>query len=236
VGVCFSGTANRTLNFTFIARDNKVGGGQTASASMTATVDVTKGPFAVTSQATTGVSYVGGSTQTVTWNVASTSTLTGADKVDILLSTNVNGNSTTFPTVLASGVANNGSATVVLPNVASSTCRFMVKASANIFFAVNSTNFAITAAPMANEEFALANFSLFPNPNNGSFTVQFDSMSTNDIDIAVHDIRGRSIFERKYSNTGLFSQNVELNGMQAGVYLVTIKDGDKKVVKKIVIE
>lgn len=232
----YSGVANRTLSFTFIARDNKPGGGQTATAAMTATVDITKGPFAVTSQATSGISYVGGSTQTVTWNVASTSTLTGADKVDILLSTDVNGNSTTFPTVLATGVLNNGSATVVLPNIASSTCRFMVKASANIFFAVNSTNFAITAAPMANEEFNLANFSLYPNPNKGSFTVQFDSSSTNAIDIAVHDLRGRSIFERKYSNTGLFSQNIELNGMQTGVYLVTIKDGDKKVVKKIVIE
>jgi hypothetical protein len=230
----YSGVANRTLSFTFIARDNKPGGGQTATATMTATVDVTKGPFAVTSQATTGIVYTGGSTQTVTWNVASTSTLTGADKVDILLSTDVNGNSTTFPTVLATGILNNGSATVVLPNIASSTCRFMVKASANIFFAVNATNFAISA--LANEEFNLTNFSLYPNPNKGSFTVQFDSSSTNAIDIAVHDLRGRSIFERKYSNTGLFSQNIELNGMQTGVYLVTIKDGDKKVVKKIVIE
>ena len=228
----YSGVANRALNFTFIARDNK----QTATATMTATVDITKGPFAVTSQATTGISYVGGSTQTVSWNVASTSALTGADKVDILLSTDVNGNSTTFSTVLATGVLNNSSATVVLPNIASSTCRFMVKASANIFFAVNAANFAITAAPMANEEFSLANFSLYPNPNKGSFTVQFDSSSTNAIDIAVHDLRGRSIFERKYSNTGLFSQNIELNGMQTGVYLVTIKDGDKKVVKKVVIE
>jgi hypothetical protein len=77
---------------------------------------------------------------------------------------------------------------------------------------------------------------LYPNPNKGSFTVQFDSLSTDAIAIAVHDLRGRSIFERKYSNTGLFSQNIELNGMQSGVYLVTIKDGDKKVVKKIVIE
>ena len=230
----YSGTANRNLNFTFIARDSK----QTATAAMTATVDVAKGPFTVTSQATTGVSYIGGSTQTVTWNEAGTSALTGASTVDILLSTNVNGNNTTFTTI-AAGIANSATAQtaqVVLPNIASSTCRFMVKASGNIFFAVNSTNFAITAAPMANEEFNLANFSLYPNPNKGSFTVQFDSSSTNAIAIAVHDLRGRSIFERKYSNTGLFSQNIELNGMQTGVYLVTIKDGYKKVVKKIVIE
>ena len=232
----YSGATNRNLNFTFIARDNKPGGGQTATATMTATVDVTKGPLVVTSQATTGISYAGGSTQTVTWNEAGTSALTGASTVDILLSTNVSGNNTTFATVLATGVANNGSTQVVLPNVVSSGCRFMVKPSGNIFFAINAVNFAITAAPMANEDFSLTNFSLYPNPNKGSFTVQFDSLSTDAIAIAVHDLRGRSIFERKYSNTGLFSQNIELNGMQSGVYLVTIKDGDKKVVKKIVIE
>ena len=234
----YSGTANRNLNFTFIARDNHLNGGQTATDAMLITVDATKGPFAVTSQAASGLSYAAGSTQTVTWNTASTSTLTGASTVDIYLSTNVNGNSTTFPTLVASGVSNaTGTASVVIPanTPASTTCRFMVKASGNIFFAVNSINFAITPS-LSNETFGLNNFSLYPNPNKGNFSVQFDSTSTNDIEITVHDIRGRNIFERSYPNTGMFSQNLQLDNVQSGVYLVTVKDGDKKVVKKIVVE
>ncbi len=230
-------TANRNLNFTFTARDNKAGGGLTATDAMVVTVDATKGPFTVTSQATTGISYAAGSTQTVTWNTASTSTLTGASTVDIYLSTNVNGNSTTFPTLLASGVSNAaGTASVVIPanTPASSTCRFMVKASGNIFFAVNSKNFAITA--LANDEFGFSNFGIYPNPNKGNFNVQFDSATNNDIVIAVHDIRGRNVYERQFTNTGLFSQNIQLDGVQSGVYMVTVKDGDKKVVKKIVVE
>jgi hypothetical protein len=111
----------------------------------------------------------------------------------------------------------------------------MVKASSNIFFALNTTNFAITPS-LSNEAFGLFNFALYPNPSKGNFSIQFDSTSTNDIAISVHDIRGRSVFERTYLNTGMFFQNLQLDAVQSGVYLVTVKDGDKKVVKKIVVE
>ncbi len=83
---------------------------------------------------------------------------------------------------------------------------------------------------------SLANFALYPNPNKGNFTVQFNSSSSNEIVISVHDMRGRTILNSKYSNTGLFSQNVQLDQVQSGVYLVTVQDGDKKVVKRIIIQ
>ena len=225
----------RSLNFRLTVRDNVATAGQTNFDDMIVTVDAAKGPFAVTSQATTGVSYAGNSTQTITWNVASTSALAGASTVDVYLSTNVNGNSTTFPTLVASALPNNGTASVVIPNIPSTACRFMVKASGNIFFAVNTTNFTITPS-LANDAFALEGFSLYPNPNKGNFSIQFNSSSTNPIELSVHDIRGRAIFERSYPNTGMFSQNLQLENVQSGIYLVTVKDGDKKVVKKIVVE
>ena len=240
----------RTLNFTFTARDNHTGGGQTAEDATVISVSTTGGAFSVSSQNTTGISYVAGSTQTVTWVPGSTASAPfNSPTVDVLMSTNVSTaletdsgmNTSTTPnpttwTTIASGVANNGSYAVTIPSStpASTTCRFMVKAVGNVFLAVNSKNFAITA--LANETFGLNNFSLFPNPNKGNFSVQFDSTSTNDIEITVHDIRGRNIFERTYPNTGMFSQNLQLDTVQSGVYLVTVKDGDKKVVKKIVVE
>ncbi len=240
----------RTLNFTFTARDNHAGGGQTATDASIITVNATGGAFSVSSQSTTGISYAGNSTQTVTWVPGSTASAPfNSPTVDILLTTNAstaietyNATTPTTPnpttwTTIASGVPNNGSYVVTLPNVTASTatCRFMVKAVGNVFLAVNSKNFTITPA-LANDTFGLNNFSLYPNPNKGNFSVQFDSTSTNDIEITVHDIRGRNIFERTYPNTGMFSQNLQLDTVQSGVYLVTVKDGDKKVVKKIVVE
>lgn len=89
---------------------------------------------------------------------------------------------------------------------------------------------------LSTENFGLTDFKIYPNPNNGNFNVQFNSESSNEIKIGVHDLRGRQIFNKSYQNTGLFSQSLELNDVQAGVYLVTVQDGDKKEVKKIVVE
>jgi hypothetical protein len=66
--------------------------------------------------------------------------------------------------------------------------------------------------------------------------VKFDSTSNNEISIVVTDIRGRNIFEKQYSNLGLFDQNIQLSNIEFGVYLVTVKDGTKKIVKKIVVD
>ena len=50
------------------------------------------------------------------------------------------------------------------------------------------------------------------------------------------DLRGRKIFENQYDNSGLFNQTIQLDNAQSGIYLVSITDGDKKIVKKIVVE
>jgi subtilisin-like proprotein convertase family protein len=105
--------------------------------------------------------------------------------------------------------------------------------------AINSWSLNICSlrqAVMSVADTSLSNFVLYPNPNKGNFTVQFNSSSSNEIAISVHDMRGRTILNNKYSNTGLFSQNVQLDQVQSGVYLVTVQDGDKKVVKRIIIE
>jgi len=86
------------------------------------------------------------------------------------------------------------------------------------------------------ENFGLNDFKVYPNPNKGNFTVQFDSNSGNNIDIFVYDIRGRQIFNKSFENSGLFNQNLELNNIQSGIYMVTVQDGDKKETRKIVIQ
>jgi Secretion system C-terminal sorting domain/PKD domain len=130
----------RDLNFNFIARDYHPGQGQTNSDMMLVHVNVTSGPFTVTSQNTNGISWTAGTTQTVTWAVNNTNTLAGSANVNVLLSTD---GGLTFPTVLGNNIPNNGSLSITAPNTPSATCRIMVKPTANIYFAVNSSEFAI---------------------------------------------------------------------------------------------
>lgn len=89
---------------------------------------------------------------------------------------------------------------------------------------------------LASESFGLDNFAIYPNPNNGNFNIQFNSNSGNEISVEVHDMRGRSIYNKSYTNNGLFNESLQLNNAQAGVYLVTVQDGSKKEVKKIVVQ
>ncbi len=131
----------RTLNFRMTVRDNRAGGPANNSDDMIVTVNATAGPFSVTSP-NTAVSYVGGSSQTVTWAVAGT-TANGVNcaNVDILISTN---SGTTWSTLLAA-TPNDGTEAVTIPNTAGTTNRIMVKGSNHIFFDVSNTNFTITA-------------------------------------------------------------------------------------------
>lgn len=89
---------------------------------------------------------------------------------------------------------------------------------------------------MANNSFEFENFAMVPNPNNGDFRVQFNSNSNRNIQISVYDMSGRSIFDRSYANHGLFEQDVRLQNAQAGVYLVSISDGENKMVKRVVVQ
>jgi hypothetical protein len=101
------------------------------------------GPFLVTSP-NTAVTLAGGSSQAVTWDVAGT-TANGVNcaSVNIRLSTD---GGLTYPTLLLSGTANDGTENVTLPSVATTTARIMVEAADNYFFDISNVNFTITAA------------------------------------------------------------------------------------------
>jgi hypothetical protein len=49
-------------------------------------------------------------------------------------------------------------------------------------------------------------------------------------------MRGRDIYNKSFQNNGLFNESLQLNSVQSGVYLVTVQDGARKEVKKIVVE
>ena len=131
----------RTLNFRFTVRDNRAGGSANNSDDMKITVNATAGPFTVTAP-NTAVSYVGGSSQTITWNVAGT-TANGVNcaNVDILISTN---GGSSWSTLLAS-TPNDGSQAVTIPNTPGTQNRIMIKGTNHIFFDVSNSNFTITA-------------------------------------------------------------------------------------------
>ena len=136
----------RTLNFRVTVRDNRAGGPANNSDDMIVTVNATAGPFSVTAP-NSAISYVGGSSQTVTWAVAGT-TANGVNcaNVDVLLSTD---GGSTWSTLVAT-TPNDGTEAITIPNTPGTTNRIMVKGTNHIFFDVSNTNFTITAGSTDN--------------------------------------------------------------------------------------
>ena len=135
----------RTLNFRLTVRDNRANGSANNSDDMIITVNATAGPFSV-SVPNTAVSYIGGSTQTITWAVAGT-TANGVNcaNVDVLLSSD--GGSTW--TILLAATPNDGTQAVTIPNTSGTTNRIMVRGTNHIFYDISNTNFTITAGSTA---------------------------------------------------------------------------------------
>ncbi|MGO4818376.1 zinc-dependent metalloprotease [Flavobacterium sp. W22_SRS_FP1] len=372
-------TVARTLHFVLTGRDNaRLGTAQTNSDEMIVNVSGTAGPFAVTSQKTEDLSWFRGSNQTITWSVNGSDVMSGSTNVNIKLSTD---GGLTFATVLVANTPNDGSETVVVPNITAENCRILIEPTANIFYAVNSKAFAIgyevasscasysftapfpipeqlayttstifvptTTASMSHVNFnvsfthayladvemeiispqgttvklfdkscgdnnstlnliyddsgvdlacgittlqtvtpfqALAAFNgenpsgtwvfrirdaypndtgtlnsasltlctqtytlsvadvnmsdlvIYSNPNKGIFNVQFTSDSINEVKVVVYDLLGRKLFEKQYEKKSNFNESVQLKNIQSGIYFLTVIDGDRKKVKKIVIE
>ena len=78
--------------------------------------------------------------------------------------------------------------------------------------------------------------SIYPNPNKGSFTVELQSNTSNNVSIDIFDIRGRKIHNQVHTNNGNFKQLIELGKIESGLYLMTVSDGLRKTTKRIIVE
>jgi hypothetical protein len=140
-------SVSRALRFRLTVRDNRpynagTGAvGQTNFGDMTVTVDAAAyTPFLITSQ-NTAVSYAAGSTQTLTWSVGNTTAAPiSVANVKISFSSD---NGATFTTLIAS-TPNDGSETISIPGVTTTTGRIKVEAIGNIFFDINNAPISVT--------------------------------------------------------------------------------------------
>lgn len=130
---------SRGLQFKCSVRDNVAGGGAFVDQLMSLSVDGNSGPFVVTSP---NSGSVPNGFATITWDVAGTNqSPVNCSTVEILLSTD---GGYSFPTVLATGVSNSGSASVLIPNITTTSARFKIKGEGNVFFDISNSNVTIT--------------------------------------------------------------------------------------------
>jgi Metallo-peptidase family M12 len=131
---------SRTMTFRLTARDNRAGGGGVNYASTTVRVVTTAGPFAVT-QPNTPLTWAGGSSQTVTWNVAAT-TASPVSCANVAIAVSTDGGAT-FNTLVAS-TPNDGTQAVTVPATPTAQARIRVSCVGNVFFDISNADFTIS--------------------------------------------------------------------------------------------
>lgn len=83
---------------------------------------------------------------------------------------------------------------------------------------------------LSNDDFVDYKFSIYPNPSNGNFRIEYDNTIGN-INVEIFSTVGQKVFEKQNIN----DNTITTNGLQSGVYLVKIAKDSKSIVKKIVI-
>ena len=228
-------TYARSIKFRLTVRDNKVGGGGVTYDPNFITLNVvnTTTPFLVTNPNVL-VTWPALSQQTVTWDVSGTNLAPiSAANVDITLSTD---GGFTYPITLASGVPNNGTCSVTMPNLTTSAARIMVKPTNNIFFDICNKNFIISAPQGVSENVMVSQqVSISPNPANDFANVNWLGDYKGSYDIQLLDIQGRVVS----STTGQKSDEelkitLNLEGIASGIYNCIIQTNQGKIVERII--
>lgn len=226
-------SVGRNMSFRYTVRDNVAGGSASASDNMVLTTDANSGPFVVTSQAVP-TTWTIGNTETITWDVAGTDVApVSSPNVDIWFSTD---GGLTYPVSIALNVPNNGSALINVPNVNTTTGRLMVMSSNNIFYDLNNAVITVDGV-VGTEDFTFDDFAVYPNPSNGTFNLTFKPASSDNIEVALYDLRGRAINSYTYdevSAASTFSKQLDYGYIESGVYFLVVKNGDKVTTKKII--
>jgi Zn-dependent metalloprotease len=97
-------------------------------------------------------------------------------------------------------------------------------------------NFVITGTQvLANQQNAFETFAITPNPTNGIINIKLST--TEDVSMELFDLRGRKCFANEYKNTNTtFNQELNLEHLEKGIYLLKIVSGDKTATKKVIIK
>lgn len=78
---------------------------------------------------------------------------------------------------------------------------------------------------------------IFPNPNSGQFTLRGEVIENTDLEIAVVNVLGEQLWYRDERNLyGTFTRSIDLGNVAKGVYFLELKSGDRRIVRKIVVE
>jgi hypothetical protein len=83
----------------------------------------------------------------------------------------------------------------------------------------------------------IANLSVYPNPNNGSFAVKVNILTPGSVSLKLTDMLGRVVYDKALSNqTGEVMDNINVAGLAKNVYTLEVTTDKGRATQKVVID
>lgn len=77
----------------------------------------------------------------------------------------------------------------------------------------------------------------YPNPNDGRFDISFNLPNKGKTVVRVVDMAGKEVFQDKLGNfSGMYEKQIDISKNNKGVYFLQVEQGDKVMMKKIVVQ
>ena len=82
-----------------------------------------------------------------------------------------------------------------------------------------------------------ASLMVYPNPNNGEFTLEINSVKAMTADLTIMNTLGSTVYsEQAIGINGKVIKTINLNKLNSGVYFLVLQNGDAKLVQKILVK
>ena len=82
----------------------------------------------------------------------------------------------------------------------------------------------------------LSSFQLYPNPNEGQFSVDIELMNRDNLALQIFDMSGKQIYAKNLEAGFVFKQSINLNAQPAGIYLLQVTTSQGVTTKRFAIE
>lgn len=76
---------------------------------------------------------------------------------------------------------------------------------------------------------------IFPNPSEGSVTINYLFDGVKNINIALQNIIGQEMFSEEFTGLNVYNKTLDLSTLPKGIYFLTMDDGEIKMARKIIL-
>ena len=91
-------------------------------------------------------------------------------------------------------------------------------------------------ASLSVENIFVDEFSVHPNPTNGTFTLELNNVKSDDYKISITNVIGQEVYLIHKEINGTISEDIDISNLEKGVYILEISSSESSISEKIILE